>query len=177
MIEETMYLCKKDEFTDNKKILRKESHRAIIFKGDLLLMVYVNRYGDYRFPGGKLDAGETKEEGLKREVLEEVGAYITSITPFANIKTRNIERFKLEYDLFELDTYYYLCNIGDVFLEPNLDEKEIKDGFEMAWVSLDDAITQNAIAMKRTKKSLVIERETRMLHIIKEQATSNEVAF
>lgn len=168
MIEETMYLCEKEIFNENGKILRKSSHRAIIFKEDKLLMAYVGKYHDYRFPGGKLDPGESIESGLAREVLEETGATVTSILPYANIVTRNIERFKRDYDFFELDTYYYICEIEDELTSLTLDENEINDQFDIAWISVEDALEANKKIMKSDCVPLVIERETRMLEILKD---------
>lgn len=168
MIEETLYLCKKDDFDEDGKILIKQSHRAIILDHTKLLLAHVGRYGDYRFPGGKLDVGETIEDGLKREVLEEAGANVTSITPFARIITKNIERINADYDYFILDSYFYICEIDSSLTEPTLDEREIADNFTRQWVEIDQAIEVNTEVMNGSNPSLVVARETRMLEIIKE---------
>jgi len=163
-----MYLCEKEIFDKDGKILKKSSHRAIIFKEDRLLMAYVGKYQDYRFPGGKLDPGESIETGLAREVLEETGASVTSILPYANIITRNVERIRSDYDFFELDTYYYICEIEDELTSLNLDENEVNDQFDIAWITVEDALEANNKVMKSDCVPLVIERETRMLEILRD---------
>jgi 8-oxo-dGTP pyrophosphatase MutT (NUDIX family) len=53
--------------------------RAVIFRGRDLLMVYSSNVGDYKFPGGGVDAGETHQQTLARELLEECGACCVSV--------------------------------------------------------------------------------------------------
>jgi len=48
--------------------------RAIVLKGDKILLLYTQRYDDYTLPGGGVDAGEDLIEGFKRELVEETGA-------------------------------------------------------------------------------------------------------
>jgi ADP-ribose pyrophosphatase YjhB (NUDIX family) len=39
-------------------------------------MIYSPKNGDYKFPGGGIDPGETDHEALTREIREEAGAQI-----------------------------------------------------------------------------------------------------
>jgi 8-oxo-dGTP diphosphatase len=50
---------------------------GIIKRGDAVLLVHRPEYGDWSFPKGKLDAGETWEEAALREVEEETGLRCT----------------------------------------------------------------------------------------------------
>ncbi|MFT5846487.1 MAG: ADP-ribose pyrophosphatase YjhB (NUDIX family) [Psychroserpens sp.] len=46
-------------------------------------MLYTEHYEDYSLPGGGLELGEDKTEGIIREIIEETGAKnITNIQPF-----------------------------------------------------------------------------------------------
>ena len=53
--------------------------RAVIQRGCDLLLIFSAAMGDYKFPGGGVDAGETHEQALRREVREECGAELTHI--------------------------------------------------------------------------------------------------
>jgi len=48
--------------------------RAIVLKGEQVLLLYTARYDDYSLPGGGIDDGESIEQGLLRELHEETGA-------------------------------------------------------------------------------------------------------
>ena len=60
------------EFGKDEKVFYRVAIRAIILQGDKILMVKSNT-GDYKFPGGGVEKGETPEETLRREVQEETG--------------------------------------------------------------------------------------------------------
>ena len=57
---------------------------------DELVLVHRPGYDDWSFPKGKLDAGETAEEGALREVLEETGLRCRLVAPLGC--TRYIDR-------------------------------------------------------------------------------------
>ena len=66
-----------------------------------LLMIKHNRgvnNGFYNFPGGKLDIGETPEEGAKREVKEETGLEISNL--------KNIGLLDFPTMNFEVNVFY-----------------------------------------------------------------------
>ncbi len=77
--------------------------RGIIIKNDQLLLIKRVRVETgkeniyYVFPGGGLENGETLEEGVKREVLEELGIDVEVE------KMRYLEKFK------HTDTYFFYC--------------------------------------------------------------------
>ncbi|MBN2675807.1 MAG: NUDIX domain-containing protein [Alphaproteobacteria bacterium] len=75
------------------EIEKRRSVRGIILKGDNVLLMKRNRYGDefYTFPGGGIKKEETKEEALRREILEEVGAEISNIQLFKEIEWKQKE--------------------------------------------------------------------------------------
>jgi len=174
LIEETIYLCDENNFDEDGNTLTKYSYRAIILNDDKILLAHVNRYGDYRFPGGKIDEGETVEDGLIREVLEEVGGIVTSIVPYAHIVTKNIEKITRNFDFFILDSFYYICKIEDELVVPNLDEAEIRDGFNREWISVTEAIAANKKVLNSNNVPLVIQRETRMLEIIRDRLLTKQ---
>ena len=79
---------------------------AVIGKGNMILATQ-RGYGEWKdwweFPGGKMEAGETPEEALKREIREELSTEI------------NIEDFlctvDYDYPQFHLTMHCYLCSL------------------------------------------------------------------
>ena len=70
-------------------------------------------YGDYKdwweFPGGKMEAGETPEKALKREIWEELE---TSI-----VVERHVDTVEWDYPQFHLTMHCYLCHVESGHLE------------------------------------------------------------
>ena len=79
---------------------------AIIRKDDKIFATQ-RGYGEWKdwweFPGGKMEAGETPEEALKREIREELSTEI-SVDEFL---------YTVEYDYpkFHLTMHCYLCSL------------------------------------------------------------------
>jgi len=79
--------------------------------------------GKWEFPGGKLEAGETPDEALARELKEELGIVVHSCNPLTAI-THDYDHAKVW-----LDTY--LVTAFD-------NEPEGKEGQEFAWVDVNN---------------------------------------
>ena len=79
---------------------------AIIRKDDKIFATQ-RGYGEWKdwweFPGGKLEAGETPEEALKREIHEELSAEI-SVDEF-------LCTVEYDYPQFHLTMHCYLCSL------------------------------------------------------------------
>ena len=79
---------------------------AIICKEDMIFATQ-RGYGDFKdwweFPGGKMEAGETPEEALKREIGEELSTEI-SVDKF-------ICTVEYDYPKFHLTMHCFLCSL------------------------------------------------------------------
>lgn len=79
---------------------------AIIFHNNQVLATK-RSYGDYinmwEFPGGKIEANETKEDALKREIREELDVDISI--------HKHITTIEYDYPNFHLTMYCYYCTI------------------------------------------------------------------
>lgn len=79
---------------------------AIIRKGDKIFATQ-RGYGDFKdwweFPGGKMEAGETPEEALVREIKEELSTDI-SVDKF-------LYTVDYDYPQFHLTMHCYMCSL------------------------------------------------------------------
>ena len=83
---------------------------AAIIRRDDMVLATQRGYGEWKdwweFPGGKIEAGETPEEALQREIREELSTEI-SVDQF-------LCTVEWDYPKFHLTMHCYLCSlIGD----------------------------------------------------------------
>lgn len=104
---------------------------AIIRRGDKIFATQ-RGYGDFKdwweFPGGKMEAGETPEEALKREIREELSTEI-SVDEF-------LCTVEYDYPAFHLTMHCYLCSLLTEAL--HLNEHEAAK-----WLTKDDLDSVN----------------------------------
>jgi 8-oxo-dGTP diphosphatase len=79
---------------------------ALVVSGDSILLVLHRKEGReyYLLPGGGVEPGETEEEALKRELLEETGLAVTPLKLL--FQTQSIRRDYLRCVIQKV----YLCN-------------------------------------------------------------------
>ena len=79
---------------------------AIIRKGDKIFATQ-RGYGEWKdwweFPGGKMEAGETPEEALKREIWEELETRI--------VVERLVQTVEYDYPQFHLTMHCFWCHV------------------------------------------------------------------
>ena len=99
-------------FTDNQeRILAKKNKQGIII-----------------FPGGGIEEGETIEQGMLRETLEETGAVIKDIKFIGNLKIfwseewAKTEKQKVRYNKFQGDDMYFFSGKIVRFQRPSSTE-------------------------------------------------------
>ena len=66
---------------------------------------YGDLQGEWEFPGGKIEPGESREEALKREIREELGANIV-INSF-------LTTVVYPYETFELTMHCFICHLEE----------------------------------------------------------------
>ena len=114
---------------------------AIIRKGDKIFATQ-RGYGEWQdwweFPGGKMEAGETPEEALVREIREELSAEI-SVDEF-------LCTVEYDYPGFHLTMHCYLCSLVTEAL--HLNEHEAAKWLEkdeldsVKWLPADVIVVQ-----------------------------------
>lgn len=82
---------------------------AAILLNDAKIFATQRGYGKWKgwweFPGGKVAVGESLEEALKREILEELDAHIVTDSFFCTVE--------YDYPDFHLVMHCYLCHFAD----------------------------------------------------------------
>ena len=99
---------------------------AIIRKGDKIFATQ-RGYGEWKdyweFPGGKMEAKETAEEALKREIWEELETRI--------VVERFVTTVEWNYPTFHLTMHCYLCHVESGHLE-------LKEHEAARWLAKDE---------------------------------------
>ena len=119
---------------------------AVIF-ADGKVFAKQRGYGDFKggweFPGGKIEEGETPENALKREILEELETEIAV--------GELIETIEYDYPAFHLSMDCFWCDVvrGDLVLKEHesarwLDKESL---YSVEWLPADVALIEK-IRMK-----------------------------
>ena len=105
---------------------------AIIHDDEGRIFATQRGYGEWKdwweFPGGKMEAGETPEEALKREIWEELETRI--------VVERFVETVEWDYPQFHLTMHCYLCRVESGHLE-------LKEHEAARWLRKDELESVN----------------------------------
>ena len=117
--------------------------KAINESGDPIIFATQRGYGDFKggweFPGGKIEEGETPQEALKREIMEELD---TEISVGELINT-----VEYDYPTFHLSMDCFWCEIvkGDLVLKEHEAAKWVtKEQLNsVEWLPADIKLVEN----------------------------------
>jgi 8-oxo-dGTP pyrophosphatase MutT (NUDIX family) len=151
--------------------IEREAVRGIIVRKAKLLMIHSSVNGDYKFPGGGVQKGESHQQALAREICEECGARMVQMGALFGkvVEYRNPEQ--VEYQVFKMTSFYYSCQVDDTRFEQSLERYEQELGLTPIWTDLDTALEINKNISKVDEKRVIpwLTREIFMLEQIKEQ--------
>ena len=151
---------------------KRPSARGIILSKDgKIALVYSTRDRYYKFPGGGIQEDENPMDALIREVLEEVGLVVIkdSIQEFGSVLRLQKSDVK-ENTVFEQENLYYICDVELRMEKQSLDAYEAEAGFELRYVTIDEAIAVNASCVcDNLYDQVIVDREKHVFEIIKEE--------
>ncbi len=117
------------------KLKPRQAARAVIFNNqNQVAIVKVAKENYYKIPGGGLEEGETIEQALFRECLEEAGYPIKIIQPIGKI----IE-YRTQHGINQ-ESYGYLAQTNGPEIKRQLTDEEASRGFKLIWLSLPEAV-------------------------------------
>jgi 8-oxo-dGTP pyrophosphatase MutT (NUDIX family) len=146
---------------------KRTAARGIILDEENILMLYTERYHDYSIPGGGIDAGESIEAGLLRELEEETGAQHIEIIAEFGLYEEYRPWYKDDFNIVHMQSFCYVCNIHPELGDTKLESHEIQNGMRPVWMNIHQAIKHNEHTLANSpKKGMSIERETFLLKLI-----------
>lgn len=114
---------------------QREAARAVVFDIDKnVALLHVKNRNYFKLPGGGIEKGESKEEALKRECLEEIGCNIK-----IDREIGEIVEYRQKHNMSQ-KSYCYTANLVGEKGQPDFTDKEIEGGFEIIWLDIDRAI-------------------------------------
>jgi 8-oxo-dGTP pyrophosphatase MutT (NUDIX family) len=139
--------------------------RAIIIENGKIAMVHSEKYNYYKLPGGGIEPGESKEEALVRETLEETGLRIIpeSIKEYGYVLRK--QKGKQE-DVFIQENYYYFCQVEKKVNDQSLKGYEAIENFQLEFVNPLEAIKINRNIDHGPKDKNMVERDIRVLELL-----------
>jgi len=154
----------------NKILIERHAARAVVLRGEGILLLYTERYHDYSLPGGGIDEGEDEVAGLIRELQEETGASgVRNIEAFARYDEYR-PWYKNDADIIHMISHCYVCEIDEALGETAFESHEVSNGMKPVWMNIYQAIEHNEeVIANSEKKGLSIERETFLLKVIAEE--------
>lgn len=163
-----------DISADSRYVLGvRHAARAIVLRGDKILLLYTAYYDDYSLPGGGIADGEDSIAGLIRELQEETGARgVRNIKPFARYDEYR-PWYKPDADIIHMISHCFTCDIDEKLGQTAYESHEVSNGMVALWKNIHSAIEHNeAVIANSDKKGQSIDRETFLLHVIADELIS-----
>lgn len=148
--------------------VERQAVRGIIIRGEQLLLLYSPVAREYKFPGGGVENGETLENALEREILEECGAQLTRVVREIGSIVEYAHAKEPEFETFKMTSHNFLCEV-EAFVAPQaLEGYEIQLDFQPVWVEIGEALGQNVSCLDFPDPSPWLAREIFMLEYVRD---------
>jgi len=152
---------KKSEYTK----MRSAARAILLDENNRVGLMNATLAGYYKLAGGGIDAGETAEDALRREIREEAGYEVDIIGEVG--KTIEWRKKFMQHQT----SYCFLVKIKE-FIGTALEAEEMDDGFELEWFSNIDAAIKAVRQVDLSKISYAgtfyTTRELKFLEVAKD---------
>lgn len=140
----TLLVLDEGNYTEDMLVVKKDSVRALIIR-DGRIAVQRGMRGDCKLLGGGVEEGETFEDALVREVLEEGGLIVRTdtIRPLGRIEEKRRDIFEPD-KVYVCHSYYYACDVEAETVGTHMTESELAKGYHLEWKKPKDIICDNA---------------------------------
>ena len=152
----------KKDYDPNAERIYHNSSCGIVIRGKTIAMCYVDKHGVYVIPGGGIEAGETMEQAVIREMHEETGLRIIPESIREYGVARTIRKGKYE-PIYVQDDFYFLCQAEEEIDEVSLTENEMNSGFHFGFLNPVEILRENDDRLLAGEASCLFERERRLL--------------
>ncbi|MCR5178110.1 MAG: NUDIX domain-containing protein [Lachnospiraceae bacterium] len=109
----------------------RDGSRAVIVQDGKILLTHELKSGWWLLPGGGMEEGETPEDCVIREVLEETGLIVRPTKHFLTLHEY--------YEEYRYTGYFFVCEVMKKG-QMNLTDEEKQRGVQPEWIPLQDAI-------------------------------------
>jgi 8-oxo-dGTP diphosphatase len=134
---ESLALFNINDITDEEAATfspRTASRGVILGENNKVAMLFSKKLGVYQLPGGKIDPGETIEDCMKRECLEEIGCHIDIVAQIGTTK----EYRKITKQINISTGFLATCTrVEEDFV---VSGDEAKNEMVVVWLDIDEAI-------------------------------------
>ncbi|KXK25722.1 MAG: RNA pyrophosphohydrolase [candidate division WS6 bacterium OLB20] len=124
-------------------VYRAAARGAFFNEAGLMPLLHVGASDYYKLPGGGIEPGESMDDALSREVLEETGCELAE-----TILLGMIIEVRSEFRMVQV-SFCYTGKIATQNAQPEFTADEQENGFELMWTGADEAL--QLLAQSSTK--------------------------